>query len=216
MNNDVIAYPAHFEIPKIPSLDEDSADRPSTSSDEQHDEHGSQNINSDGGEAKNAPENTPFMGGVNAEPDKVADFTNVYITRPALVTVRDSSKVWYNFPWRVMHSFEGARFMIELFTDASVRKYALRDRDFDNDLDGQNWHELAYPGIIVEILDASGSPADPTPAHPASKGRGVPTVCRLCGVTCSTEAALRSHATTHLKRRPCPVDGCTICPQSDL
>lgn len=215
VNNDVIAYPSHFEIPKMAYLDEQDEGLAETQPEVEQPCSATDLLT---GEGENEPPigpAAPLDSSPSEHRDTVVDFTNVYITRPPLVAVRDSSRKWYNFPWRVTQSFEGARFLLETYTLASNQPYLLRDRDLGNDLNRQNWEHLAYPGMIIEVLDASGQQdADADAARsPTSKGsaahRGCNT-CRLCGLKCSTQAALGSHVTVHLKNRPCPME-CSTC-----
>lgn len=211
VHNDVVVYPSHFEIPRLPYMDQDNYEADTGPDDGQSRVQIQRNetCDVDHQQRNNAPKTSidSNKGRSDLQTDTLADFTNVYITRPPLVTVRDSSRLWYNFPWRVMQSYEGAKALLEQYTVASQQGYALRDRDLGNDLDGENWHALTYPGMIIELLDASGAWSSPASARSAPK-RGH--TCLLCGLNCSSQARLGSHTATHLKRQPCPTT-CEIC-----
>ena len=94
---DVSSFPAHFEI------DKDSPDSDTDSESHKHDIHDNILDTVEG----NVHEPYEQKGiGDDQQFDKLSDFTNVYITKPPPVVLRDLNKTWLMLPWRVAQSVE--------------------------------------------------------------------------------------------------------------
>ena len=167
-----------------------------------------------------------------AEKDNISEFRNVYVLPPPGVMLRDRSKRWFDIPWRVARSFEvsdsrcvqlswahpfkGFKFIVDHYTGETNPIYRLQDRELEVDLYKNNWEARAWPGMIVEMSDASAlevavlEQASPTNITASTASTSLPTPCLycfLCKKEFGSHGALSRHtSSSHLVQRPWPPD----------
>ena len=100
---DIVSLPAHFELPSVPIIwdDDREEDTQPLEANQEADVHTAKTD-----QARDAGFPAPQQPPQLKHADTLDNFRNVYITRPPPIMLRDSSKTWYTFPWRIAQSIE--------------------------------------------------------------------------------------------------------------